>query len=316
MTALDNIDQNLLAEVAQGIPLVAAPYEEIASRLGLTEDDVIQRLARLDEDGVIKRFGLVVRHRVLGYKANAMVVWDVPDGKIDTLGEKFASYDFVTLCYQRPRRLPQWPFNLFCMVHGKDRDVVRQQIDVLNNNSTAGSYPNAVLFSRQCFKQCGARYTADTVSADVIPLDPVDRQIINTLQGGFPVSENPYADAAATLGVNEEELIRRVRILCESGMLSRFGPMFNAEKLGGDVTLAAMAVAPDVFDQVAECVNAHPEVAHNYARDHKLNMWFVLSVEQPERIAEVIAEIEAETGLPVFNMPKQEEFYVGLRVEV
>lgn len=316
MSPLGAIDRRLLAEVAHGMPLVAAPYEEIASRLGLTEDDVIRRLARLKEDGVIKRLGLVVRHRMLGYDANAMVVWDVPDERIDVLGEKLAGYDFVTLCYQRPRRLPQWPFNLFCMVHGKDRESVRKQIAMLNNDTGIGSCPNAILFSKQCFKQCGARFNSNKPTADIIPLDPVDRRIINGLQGGFPVSENPYMDAAAELGVSEDELIQRLEHLCESGVLSRFGPMFNAEKLGGDVTLAAMAVAPDVFDQVAECVNAHPEVAHNYARDHKLNMWFVLSVEQPERIEEVIAEIESETGLPVFNMPKQEEFYVGLRVEV
>jgi len=316
MSALDDTDRNLLAEVAHGMPLVAAPYEEIASRLGIDEDDVIRRLERLSRDGVIKRLGLVVRHRALGYKANAMVVWDVPDAGIDDLGEKLAAYDFVTLCYQRPRRLPQWPFNLFCMVHGKDRETVRRQIDMLNNETGIGAYPNAVLFSRQCFKQCGARYTVDKPTADIIPLDPVDRKIINGLQGGFPISENPYADAAAGLDITEEALIRRIEHLCAAGVLSRFGPMFNAEKLGGDVTLAAMAVPDDVYEQVAERINAHPEVAHNYARDHKLNMWFVLSVEQPERIGEVIAEIESETGLPVFNMPKQEEYYVGLRVEV
>jgi|GEM_PF-26056 len=316
MNEPDAIDRRILADVANGMPLVAAPYEEIASRLGISEDDVIRRLERLAQDGVIKRLGLVVRHRALGYKANAMVVWDVPDGKIDALGEKLAAYDFVTLCYQRPRRSPMWPFNLFCMVHGKDRATVRQQIALLNNDTEIGSCPTAVLFSKQCFKQCGARYDAGTTSADVIPLDPLDRRIVNGLQGGFPVTDTPYADAARDLGLSEEELIRRLSQLCQSGVLSRFGPMFNAEKLGGDVTLAAMAVPDDCFDEVAEMVNAHPEVAHNYAREHKLNMWFVLSVEQPERIKEVIAEIEAETGLPVYDMPKQEEFYVGLRVEV
>jgi len=316
MRDLDPIDRSILADVAHGMPLVAAPYEEIASRLGIAEEDVIRRLERLTKDGVIKRLGLVVRHRALGYKANAMVVWDVPDEKIDDLGEKLAGYDFVTLCYQRPRRLPLWPFNLFCMVHGKDRETVRQQITRLNNETDIGSFPNAVLFSKQCFKQCGARYNAEPPSADVIPLDPVDRRIVNGLQGGFPVSETPYADAAANLGMEEEELIRRLAHLCDVGVLSRFGPMFNAEKLGGDVTLAAMAVPDDCFEKVADLVNAHPEVAHNYARDHRLNMWFVLSVEQPERIGEVIAEIETETGLVVYDMPKQEEYYVGLRVEV
>tara|TARA_R110000787_G_scaffold181008_2_gene293052 strand:- start:2325 stop:3275 length:951 start_codon:yes stop_codon:yes gene_type:complete len=316
MTALDAIDRELLAHVADGIPLVAEPYAEIASQMGIDAADVIKRLERLRRDGVIKRFGLVVHHHELGYKANAMVVWDVPDEKIDALGKKLAAYGFVTLCYHRPRRLPQWPFNLFCMVHGKDRDTVRQQIAALNDETEIGSYPNAVLFSRRRFKQCGARYGAGSPSADVIPLDPIDRRIVNGLQGGFPVSKRPFFEAAEKLDIAEGDLISRLEVLCESGVLSRFGPMFNAEKLGGDVTLAAMAVPKNSFDRVADVVNAHPEVAHNYARDHRLNMWFVLSVERPEQIDEVIAEIETETGLPVFSMPKQEEYYVGLKVEI
>ena len=92
--------------------------------------------------------------------------------------------------------------------------------------------------------------------------------------------------------------------------------MINAERLGGGVILAALAVPEDDFDRVAELVNAHPEVAHNYARDHRLNMWFVLSVEHPDRIAEVIADIEAETGLHVYPMPKLEEYFVEFKVSV
>lgn len=316
MTELDAMDRALLADVAAGIPLIAEPYAEIASRLGIDEAEVIDRLQRLLGDGVIKRFGLVVRHHELGYNANAMVVWDVPDEKIAALGTALAKYGFVTLCYRRPRRLPQWPFNLFCMVHGKDRAAVRRQIAILNDETEIGSYPNAVLFSGRRFKQCGARYGTGAPSAEVIPLDPVDRRIVNGLQGGFPICEEPFKEAAATLGLAESELIKRVDTLCENGVLSRFGPMFNAEKLGGDVILAAMAVPAESFERVAEQVNAHPEVAHNYARDHRLNMWFVLSVEQPQRIAEVIAEIETETGLAVYAMPKREEFFIGLRVEV
>ncbi len=316
MTVLDAMDRELLADVADGLPLVSEPYAEIASRHGIDEATVISRLQRLISEGVIKRFGLVVRHHELGYKANAMAVWDVPDEKISALGKRLAGYDFVTLCYQRPRRLPHWPFNLFCMVHGKDRDAVRRQISILNDETQIGYYPNAVLFSGRRFKQCGARYRQAAPTAVVIPLNPIDRRIVNGLQGGFPVCETPFADAAAELGISESGLIERVGILCANGVLSRFGPMYNAEKLGGDVTLAAMAVPENDFEQVAELVNAHQEVAHNYARDHHLNMWFVLSVERPERIAEVITEIETETGLTVFSMPKQEEFYVGLKVEV
>ena len=147
-------------------------------------------------------------------------------------------------------------------------------------------------------------------------MDSVDRHIINTLQGGFPVCEHPYAEAAATLGLDETALISRIQKLQDDGFLSRFGPMYHAERLGGGLTLAAMAVAEAEFEHIAEIVNAFPEVAHNYKREHDLNMWFVLATETPERIDEVIQEIESHTGHVVYNMPKQEEFFVGLRFEV
>lgn len=318
MKVMDRTDRALMAAIEDGLPLVPRPYAAVARALGIEEDEVIDRLDRLQGEGVIKRLGLVVRHHELGYRANAMAVWDVPEDFVDQLGELAGSYDFVTLSYRRPRRLPRWPFNLFCMVHGKDREQVRALIGRLNEETRLGKYPNAVLFSRRRFKQCGARYgaaEAEEGSSNVIPLDPVDRRIVNSLQGGFPVSDTPFADAAETLGMTEEDLIRRIDALCEAGVLSRFGPMYNAERLGGDVTLAAMAVPEAEFERVAGLVNAHPEVAHNYARDHRLNMWFVLSVERHERIAEVIGEIEAETGLTVFPMPKVEEFFVELKVQ-
>ena len=147
-------------------------------------------------------------------------------------------------------------------------------------------------------------------------LDEIDRRIINGLQGGFPICPAPYAAAAKDIGIDEATLLIRLQRLLADGLLSRFGPMYHAERLGGALTLAAMAVPEDRFDAVAGQVNGHGEVAHNYAREHELNMWFVLSTEEPERIAEVIAEIEAETGLTVFNMPKKEEFFIGLRFEV
>lgn len=147
-------------------------------------------------------------------------------------------------------------------------------------------------------------------------LDEPDRRIINALQGGFPVCERPYARAAESLKMAEEDLVRRIGRMLDDGVVNRFGPIYNAERMGGAVTLAAMRVPEDEFDTVAEAVNAHPEVAHNYARDHDLNMWMVLSSEEPGRIPEVISEIEAETGLAVFNLPKIEEFYVGLRFEL
>lgn len=147
-------------------------------------------------------------------------------------------------------------------------------------------------------------------------LDPVDRQIVNALQGGFPVCDRPFAEAGAALGLGEEELIARVWRLVDSGFASRFGPLWNSEEMGGAVCLAAIAVPPERFDEVTALVNAHPEVAHNYERSHTLNMWFVASSVDPERIAAVFAEIEAETGLKVWPMPKEEEFFVGFRVEV
>jgi DNA-binding Lrp family transcriptional regulator len=146
-------------------------------------------------------------------------------------------------------------------------------------------------------------------------MDALDRRIVNELQGGFPLSERPYAEVAARLGTGEGELLRRIDALLADGTLSRFGPMYHAERLGGALTLAAMQVPETDFERVTALVNAHPEVAHNYARAHALNMWFVLATETPERIGEVIASIERETGLRVFNMPKLEEFYVGLRFE-
>ena len=147
-------------------------------------------------------------------------------------------------------------------------------------------------------------------------MDTLDREIINALQGGFPISETPYAEAAKQLDMTEDELITRLRRLCDEGHLSRFGPMYNAERLGGAVTLAAMAVPDEQIETVAAQVNAHPEVAHNYARDHDFNMWFVVAAEQPRRIPAVLAEIEAETGLPVYDMPKLDEYYVGLRFDL
>ncbi len=146
-------------------------------------------------------------------------------------------------------------------------------------------------------------------------MDVLDRQIINELQGGFPLCEHPFAEVAERLGTSEDELIRRIDALLTDGTLSRFGPMYHAERLGGALTLAAMQVPEAHFERVAVLVNAYPEVAHNYAREHALNMWFVLATESPGRIDAVIAAIEHDTGLKVYNMPKLEEFFVGLRFE-
>ena len=146
-------------------------------------------------------------------------------------------------------------------------------------------------------------------------MDELDRRIVNALQGGFPICERPFAVAAEGFGTDEATLIARIAALREAGVLSRFGPLWKAEGLGGAVTLAAMAVPEERFEEVAALVNAHPEVAHNYERIHHLNMWFVLAAEDPARIAATIAMIEAETGLPVLDMPREAEYHVGLRLE-
>jgi DNA-binding Lrp family transcriptional regulator len=149
---------------------------------------------------------------------------------------------------------------------------------------------------------------------DYVPaLDPVDRAIVNALQAGIPICDHPYAAAAAGLGLAEDELIARLLRLLEQGVLSRCGPLFNAERLGGGLTLAAMEVPPAAFDRVAAIVNARPEVAHNYAREHRLNMWFVIATENEAEIAAVVDDIERASGLPVFAMPKLDEYFIGLR---
>jgi len=147
-------------------------------------------------------------------------------------------------------------------------------------------------------------------------MNDIDRAIINGLQGGFPVCERPYLAAAEKLGLSEEELIERLQCLLDNGTLSRFGPMYHAERLGGALSLVAMEIPAADFDRVAEQVNAFQEVAHNYARDHALNMWFVLATEKPERKDQILAEIERVTGYPAYDMPKLAEYFVGLRLEV
>ncbi|KAA0010489.1 Lrp/AsnC family transcriptional regulator [Billgrantia pellis] len=147
-------------------------------------------------------------------------------------------------------------------------------------------------------------------------MDGADRRIINRLQEGLPLVESPYAAVAAELSLSEGELLYRLERLLEAGVLSRFGPMYHAQRLGGGLTLAALEVPEADFERVTAAVNAFPEVAHNYRREHRLNMWFVLATETPERIGEVIAAIEVATGLAVFNLPKQEEFHVRLHLPV
>jgi siroheme decarboxylase len=144
-------------------------------------------------------------------------------------------------------------------------------------------------------------------------MDAVDREIVNGLQGGFPICERPYAEMAQKFGIGEEELISRLEKLLAEKVLTRFGPMFQIERMGGAFSLAAMKVPEDDYEHVTGIVNALPEVAHNYRREHVFNMWFVLATETPEGISQAIARIEAESGYPVYNMPKEKEYFVGAR---
>ena len=146
-------------------------------------------------------------------------------------------------------------------------------------------------------------------------LDDLDCAIVNRLQDDLPMCERPYAEAAGELGIDEAELLTRLQRLLDERVLTRFGPLYDAERLGGAFSLVAMSVPEDRFEEVAERVNAFPEVAHNYRREHAFNMWFVLATETPEDIARVNAEIVAQTGLPVYDMPKQAEYHLRLKLE-
>jgi DNA-binding Lrp family transcriptional regulator len=155
---LNDRDRRLIAAMEDGLPLVLRPYAAIGERIGIGEAEVVAGLRRLFKGGVIKRFGVIVRHRELGYRANAMVVWDVPDDRVADAGRLLAELPFITLCYCRPRRLPVWPYNLFCMIHGRDRDTVKVLVDKASATAGLEGLPRAVLFSRRRFKQRGARY--------------------------------------------------------------------------------------------------------------------------------------------------------------
>ena len=161
-------DAALIRAIQGGLPLVERPFAAIAAALGREEEAVIARIQALMAAGAIKRLGVVVRHQELGYGANAMVVWDLPDAAVDALGRRIGQRPSVTLCYRRPRRLPAWPYNLFTMIHGRDRAGVLPQVEAIKQDFDLGSVPSAVLFSGQRFKQRGAYYQPEAL-ADARP---------------------------------------------------------------------------------------------------------------------------------------------------
>lgn len=146
-------------------------------------------------------------------------------------------------------------------------------------------------------------------------LDAVDREIIAKMQGDFPICARPYAALAAKIGITEDELLVRLGGLLNDKVLTRFGPMYQIERMGGAFVLAALAAPEERYDEVTALVNALPQVAHNYRREHALNMWFVLATETPAGIAEALARIEAATGLPVYAFPKEQEYFVEMKLE-
>ncbi|MCP4388467.1 MAG: Lrp/AsnC family transcriptional regulator [Gammaproteobacteria bacterium] len=149
----------LIEIISKGLPLVKQPYAAIAEQFGCSEPEVIEGIQRIMMRGDLKRFGVVVRHRQLGYRANGMVVWDVADDRVKEVGHCIGQYSFVTLCYQRPRRLPDWHYNLFSMIHGQDRDAVSEQVKFIVEQCGLHGVDHRILFSKRCFKQRGASYS-------------------------------------------------------------------------------------------------------------------------------------------------------------
>lgn len=158
---IDPIDLQLIVAVQEGLPIVSRPYQQIAEHLELSEIAVIDRLSKLKQQGLIKRLGVIVKHRRLGYQANAMVVFDMPDNLVKLKGQQISQFTFINLCYLRPRHGEHWPYNLFCMIHGKSREIVQQQLAQLIASCTLEHYAYDILFSQRCFKQRGAIYSTN-----------------------------------------------------------------------------------------------------------------------------------------------------------
>lgn len=146
-------------------------------------------------------------------------------------------------------------------------------------------------------------------------MEAMDKKIINYFQSGLPVCERPFLVAAEDLGISEEELIARLQALLDRGVLSRFGPLFDIERMGGTYSLAAMQVPADDIDRTVSVINSYHEVAHNYERDHKFNLWFVVAIDSGRKLTDLLEEIGERTGYTVYNMPKLDEYFVGLKLD-
>nr|MBL0711851.1 hypothetical protein [Colwellia sp.] len=158
--------------IESGLPKHLKPYEKIAQTINATQEQVQLQLATWQQSGLIRRFGLVVKHRKLGFNANAMVVWNINTENIDAVAAKLAKRSEVSLCYQRPRRLPDWPYSLFCMIHGTDKNVVLQQISDITEQLNLGHVEKDILFSFKAYKQKGASYLKEKESITPKALAP------------------------------------------------------------------------------------------------------------------------------------------------
>ena len=154
---LDAIDRQIIVVTQSGLPRVARPYHAIAAQLGVAAEEVMRRLRRMLETGIIRRIGAVPNHYALGYKANGMSVWDVPDERVRELGEKIGALDSVSHCYHRPRHLPTWPYNLFAMVHGRDRGEVEAKVRTIADLLGTADRGHTVLYSTRILKKTGLR---------------------------------------------------------------------------------------------------------------------------------------------------------------
>lgn len=157
-SVLDDIDRQIVVATQSGLPLDPRPYEVIASQLDLSAAEVMQRMRRMQETGVIRRIGAVPNHYALGYRGNGMTVWDVPDEHIDELGQQVGELEFVSHCYHRPRHLPDWPYNLFAMVHAPTREAALQQVEKIAALLGEHDRGHTVLFSTRILKKTGLRF--------------------------------------------------------------------------------------------------------------------------------------------------------------
>ncbi|MBL3598754.1 MAG: AsnC family transcriptional regulator [gamma proteobacterium endosymbiont of Lamellibrachia anaximandri] len=154
---LDDLDRRIVVATQGGLPLVPEPYEQVAQALDSTADEVMRRMRRMLESGIIRRIGAVPNHYTLGFKGNGMTVWDVPDDKVQDYGRKIGALDFVSHAYHRPRHLPEWNYNLFAMVHGRDRDEVMEKTNIIVELLGGDNRGHEVLFSSRILKKTGMR---------------------------------------------------------------------------------------------------------------------------------------------------------------